>query len=116
MADQENFPLLRFHPEIIVPQIFGVQTAFIPPVQDLNDPIALLLVNEGPGGFLSLIAGVALYFNLLKGPFFIHFFLWPQRTQRIWSKIKDRTLESNPAFYYRIYSTSVASVTSVAKI
>ena len=53
-----------------MPQIFGVQTSFIPPVQDLYDPVALLLINEGPGGFFSLIAGVAIYFNLLKDPFF----------------------------------------------
>jgi hypothetical protein len=81
MANQENLPILRFHLEIIMPQIFGVQISFIPPVQDLNDLIALLLINEGPGGFFSLIAGVALDFNLLKDPFFSQI-LSPQRPQR----------------------------------
>ena len=37
--------------------------------------MALLLINEGPRGFLSLIAGVALYRNLLEDPLFFHFFL-----------------------------------------
>jgi len=64
-----------------VPQIFGVETAFIPPVQDLDDPTALLLINERPGRFLSLISGVALDLNLLKDPFFIQN-LSPQRPQR----------------------------------
>jgi hypothetical protein len=72
MTNQENLSLLRFHLEIIVPQIFGVQTSFIPPVQDLNDRIALLLINEGPRGFFSLIASVALDLNLLKDPFLLH--------------------------------------------
>jgi len=64
-----------------VPQIFGVQAAFIPPVEDLDNPMALLLINEGPRGFFSLISGVALDLNLLKDPFFIQN-LSPQRPQR----------------------------------
>jgi len=34
--------------------------------------MALLLINKGPRGFLSLIAGVALYHNLLEDPLFFH--------------------------------------------
>jgi hypothetical protein len=56
-------------------QIIGVQTPFIPPVQDFSDSVAPLMMNEGPGGFLPFIAGVALHKNLLKDPLFFHFFL-----------------------------------------
>jgi hypothetical protein len=94
MADQENLPLLRFHPEIIVPQILGVQTAFIPPIQDLNDPMALLLINEGARGFFSLIAGVALYFNLLKDPFPFQR-ISPQSHRGLGEKIRLRFKKQN---------------------
>jgi hypothetical protein len=74
IPNQEGLPILCFHLEIIMPQIFRIQTSFIPSVEDLPDLIPLLQIGEGPGGFLPLISGVALDFNLFEDPFFIHFF------------------------------------------
>ena len=88
IPNQESLSILRLYPEIIVPQIFGVQAAFIPPVHNLRNPVTLLLINEDPGRLFSLVSGITLNLNLLKDPFFIQN-LSPQRPQRA---------RSNPSF------------------
>jgi len=65
-----------------MPDIFGVRAALVPAVEDGDDFVALIVINEGPGGLLSLVPGVTLHLNSLKNPLFFHFFFAPQWTQR----------------------------------
>jgi len=81
---QEDPNSLRcFHLEVIVGDPGRIDAAFIPTVQDFlnfNPPAPII---KCPGGFFPLVAGIRLNGGFLKNPFFFHFILTTENTEKI---------------------------------